>query len=303
MRCPRLLFAALLALLVVFLPVGPVAGAPLATHIPWDPRISIVWPHDGQGNPTPVERSRAVNVSVWPANQVSCTEDPGLGLSMAKNNELLQSLPIRGQLILRSVAGRTFPTYEFNNIPADLLAEPTAQFRFAVGLLGSNIWVHAADPRTFLPHPVVPTSIEPRVGSIDACIQIVWPHDERGNFAPVERAPLVNVAVDLFVHGTLKSVPLEFRPGRIQLIVAEGNGRPVLTDYPAVKTGYIANRQMFPRWVFNDVPVRPGGQYHFLVAVFFGRPAFMSPYTTVWTHAPDARTFLPQPELPPPCLP
>jgi hypothetical protein len=172
MRGPRLLCAALLAVLVVFLPVGPVAGAPLATHIPWNPRISIV-----------------------------------------------------------------------------------------------------------------------------------WPHDERGNFAPVERAPLVNVAVDLFVHGTLKSVPPDFEPDFMDLMVVEGNNLPQRANKTPVKTTYTVNGQTFPRWVFNDVPVKPGGQFHFLVYLIPFRRAGFKFNTTVWTHAPDARTFLPQPELPPPCLP
>ena len=118
-----------------------IAQEPATIHL-WQPRISIVWPHDGQGNPTSAEASRAVNISVWPQNQVSCTEEPEWGLSMAKDNEPLQLVRMRGQLIQRTVDGRTFPTLEFNDIPADLVAEPTAQDRF---MLGSRVWVHAAD--------------------------------------------------------------------------------------------------------------------------------------------------------------
>lgn len=55
-------------------------------------------------------------------------------------------------------------------------------------------------------------------------ISIVWPHDGRGNYAPVERAPLVNLAVDLFAHGTSRSVPADFEPELMNLSVAEGNG-------------------------------------------------------------------------------
>jgi hypothetical protein len=46
--------------------------------------------------------------------------------------------------------------------------------------------------------------------------------------------------------------------------------------------------------------VKPGQQYHFTASVFQGK--ISCPYTTIWTHAADARTFLPHPEVPPPCL-
>jgi len=219
---------------------------------------------------------------------------------MAKNNDPLRPLPVKGQMILRSVNGITFPSMEFNNIPADLVAEPTARFYFSTAAVGSNIWVHAVDARTILPHPLIPAGIEPEPGLIDARIQIVWPHDEQGRFAPVDRAPFVNIAFDLFAAGTLNSVPVDYEPSRLDLIIAEGNAPTEWKEWPAIKTTYQANGQTFPRWVFNDVPVQPGRQYHFMVAVWRnGRaPDFSS---SVWTHAPDARTFLPRPEVPPPC--
>src|SRR5579885_3238445 len=47
-------------------------------------------------------------------------------------------------------------------------------------------------------------------GPIDAKIEIVWPHDQQGNPAPVASAPLVNVEVYLFQRGTLDPVPCNF---------------------------------------------------------------------------------------------
>jgi hypothetical protein len=315
----RLLFAIPMMVLLAISPMSTLvehtnAAQPTETPTPypdvilWDTQIAIVWPHDGQGNPTDVAHSRAVNVSVWPRNQVYCTLHPneGLGgvrdfyLGVARDNEPLEQLEDRGELILRTVNGVTFPSVEFNNVPADLAANPSSKYRFVLEAAWSNIWVHGADPRTIFPHPVVPTGYREWV-SPEARIQIVWPHGEEGRFAPVEEATLVNVAIDIFHHGTLKSAPLDYEPDGLHISVAEGNDLPRRADPgPAQKVTYTANGQTFPRWVFNDVPVKPGQQYHFMASVFQGKISY--PYTTIWTHAADARTFLPHPEVPPPCL-
>ena len=63
---------------------------------------------------------------------------------------------------------------------------------------------------------------------LDACIQIVWPHDERGELRPAAEVPLVNIAVDLFAHGTLDSVPLDYEPDDLSLLVADENSPPTL---------------------------------------------------------------------------
>lgn len=70
-------------------PVGPLAvlrppataaaPASVEANVLWAPRIAIVWPHDGDGKQTGVAQSRFVNISVWPANQVSCGSDPQAG--------------------------------------------------------------------------------------------------------------------------------------------------------------------------------------------------------------------------------
>ncbi len=59
---PCILLLALLA--VILAAAGPaIAQEPAELHL-WQPRISVVWPHDGQGNPTSVETSSMVNISV-----------------------------------------------------------------------------------------------------------------------------------------------------------------------------------------------------------------------------------------------
>jgi hypothetical protein len=56
------------------------------------------------------------------------------------------------------------------------------------------------------------------------------------------------------------------------------------------------NGQDFPRWVFNNVTVKPGTQHHFRVIVMGGPNRV---YPTIWTHAADARTIFPNPQPPP----
>nr|HPL30117.1 hypothetical protein [Anaerolineae bacterium] len=67
-----------LLLLVLGGLLAPAASAaaqdPGEVHF-WQPRISVVWSHDGHGNPTSVEQSRMVNISVWPQNAVGCDEN------------------------------------------------------------------------------------------------------------------------------------------------------------------------------------------------------------------------------------
>jgi hypothetical protein len=319
MKIRRRLFAILVAMLILCFLIGPgsiASGAQRSYY--WYPRTSIVWPHDGQGNPTSVVQSRAINVSVWPTRQVPCNERDGwerISLQVAKNNEPVQIAAASGQRILRTVNGVMFPSVEYNNVPADMTTDPTTQYRFVYGAVFSNVWVHAADPRTLYPHPVVPTGYsERRPREVDTRIQIVWPHNGRGNFTPVERATFVNIAVDIFAHSTLKSVPPDYLvdssliPNPV-LLVAEGNG-PLRERNEAgasfaipERITYTVNGRTYPRWVFNNVAVKPGQQYHFMVTASSPEADFERAYSTIWTHAVDARTFLPHPEVPPPCVP
>lgn len=298
----RLLLGVVLAALLVVRP-GITHGAAASTL--WNPRIAIVWPHDAQGNQTAVASSSFVNVSIWPTNQVSCAQGPNppVDLFVAKNNEPVHSVGIAPQIIQRSVNGASFPSAEFNNVPANLAVDPTAKYRFVTysgGQPQGNIWVHAADPRTFFPQQLVPTGYsEPSPNELDTRIQVVWPHDEQGNFAPVDRATRVNIAVDVFAHGTTHSLPPDTLYN-LKLLWAQGNGPLAQAPGVAQKMTYTVNGKTFPRWVVNNFPVQPGQQYHFLFLIgALGQPGASFP--TIWTHAADARTILPQPEPPPSC--
>lgn len=160
MRARSLFISGLLSLLLVLLPVMSSSAAPTWSGA----RIAIVYPHDAEGHAVPVERAPLVNVSVWPGpdGQVSCTDPPNpMPLFMAKNNEVARPVRMNGQMILRTINGVTFPSIEYNNIPVDLPTDPSAKYSFYAGYVGaSNVWVHAADPRSYAPQQVVPTSVD-----------------------------------------------------------------------------------------------------------------------------------------------
>lgn len=283
----------------------------------WQPQIAIVWPHDGQGEQTSVELSRAINVSVWPAQQVRCDSDANYQLLVVKQNGLARVAAVAGEPTMRSVGAVNFPSLEYNDIEANLAGDRTVQYRLLTyGEVqptrldfAGNVWIHAADPRTILPGPVLPLGLaeasRPAAG-YDARIQVVWPHDGRGNFTPVEEATYVNVAVDVFVHDTFDAAVPDVSgvyPFSVTLLKADGNGplEPVLRSAEVIT--HTANDLEYARWVINDVPVNPAHATHFVVSLLPAGSKATSPHTTVWTHASDARTILPNPPVPPSCLP
>ncbi len=283
-------YVALVAILLLSAAL-PAAGAGQSTAVStaWNATIAVVWPHDGAGHGTGVAGSRAVNISVWPRDQVSCSDaPPATPLWAARNNEPADAIRSDGQFTSRFSNGVSFPSLEYNDVGANIVDSPGSQYRFFLTPGSSNVWVHAADARTYLPQPFEPWGYSNGwPGEVDARIQIVFPHSG---------STRVNVAVDLFEHGTHNSVPADYTPpGGLLLWTAEGNGRPSSTGLP-VKEFYSVNGQGYPRWVFNNVPVQPGLQYNFIATV-----AGANTHPTVWTHARDPRTFLPNPQPPAGC--
>jgi hypothetical protein len=298
------------ALAALMTTMGRAEAAPQSESIWQGPRIAIVWPHNGAGVFTSVANSRAVNVSVWPSNAVRCMDaapNQEITLWRASNNEPAAPVGIRWQLHFRTQTNAWFPTLEFNDVPADVASNSANRYYFLLGGFQGNVWVDATDARTYLPYPVVPTGFSPSAApaSVDTRIQIAYPHDRNGSFAGLEQATLVNVAVDIFEHGTSNSVPLNYNAGPVLLYIAEANypialaraeTGSVATVAMASLEPYTANGVKFPRWVFNNVMVEPGKQYHYLVRV-----QDVETFPTIWTHATDVRTYLPNPPLPPSC--
>lgn len=275
-------------------------------------QIAIVWPQSG-GLGTSVAQSTAVNISVWPTGAVTCATDPGLALKIGLDNNPTTDVGGTKQLITRTVGSSTFPSIEFNDIPANLLLNPTAKFRFAMyGVVGGgkhsfsgNVWVHASDARTYYPTPVVPVATSLAPAALDTRIQIVWPHDIYGNYQPVEYATRVNVAIEVFEHGTLNAIgPVTGTlPYTVTLMKAVDNGFLAASNTPApVYVTYTVGSSVYGRWVFNDQVVNPTQKTHFLATTVLSGTIDSQPYASIWTHAADARTYLPYPIVPPSCV-
>jgi len=190
----RLAWAALLALfgsMLVF-PTG-VVQAQSAPAV--DARIEIVWPHDAQGNQAPVASAPLVNVEVYlfqrgTMNPVDCDFANTVTLRWAQNFRGYYDLPpyggfgglnptgntvpvyapsdgVVGQRTARTVDGKTFPVWVFNNVPvasdAVASAKPASYATyFVVQVDGvttyTTIWAHGADARTNSPQRDVPAS-------------------------------------------------------------------------------------------------------------------------------------------------
>lgn len=136
-----------------------------------------------------------------------------------------------------------------------------------------------------------------QVPAVDAKIEIVWPHDEQGNPAPVGSAPLVNVEVYLFERGTLNPVSCSF-PNRVILYWAgkRETGDVILSPSHGSAVGERISRMVngvtFSTWVFNDISIDLGRTY------FFVQVEGAEVRTNVWAHSADARTIHPLPLYP-----
>lgn len=313
-----------------------------------DAKIEIVWPHDRQGRQMSADAATLVNVEVYlfqrgTLNPVGCDFANTVRLRWALNAGGMYELPpytgfgeelptdeavpgyglpaeAVGQKLTRTVAGMTFPYWSFNDVPVFNgigEAKPgTKATYFVVEVDGADyrttVWGHAANPRTFLPTPLVPQSLagaNPSAG--DAMIQVVYPHDRQGRYQPAAQAPLVNVGVDLFQH----PVPFEFPSAPPHpASVAFGFGNAVRL-FQSLNSGYLDPVKpadmvtmqrgttsggaaiSWPRWQFNDLNVSaasdPANTYYFTVQV-----DGVTTHTTIWAHGADPRTSFPRRDVP-----
>ncbi|HEY3083025.1 MAG TPA: hypothetical protein VGM69_24305 [Chloroflexota bacterium] len=262
-----------------------------------DARIEIVWP---QGN-APVERADKANVlvNVFRAGTLtsvgpSWSAPPRLWRSVDNGVEEPVGL---GRARTVEQNGLKYPVWEVNDVDVAAARDPKKKIYFRLSMDGkresTNVWAHAADARTFLPQPDVPTGVLAAMPpAVDARIEIVWPH---GN-APVDRAEKVNVVAYLLEHDGRRSVPSAFN-GQVVLHRSLNNGPDqavALGDQEMRTVGGVT----FPVWVFNDVDVAAArdrkNKYYFRLEVGGGVPFF----SNLWAHAADARTFVPQPDTP-----
>jgi hypothetical protein len=308
---------------------------------PIDAKIEIVWPHDEQGNPAPVDTAPLVNAEVYlferdTLNPVSCQfpqrvtlrwalkwtagRPPYGGLTPShhrfERDGLGHPIPdgVVGERVVREVDGKIFPVWVFNDVAVPRFADLRVGAYYFVEVEGvdarSNIWAHTDDPRAYLPAPRGPADVgEPTADSVDALIQIVWPHDGRGIDPAATPRALVNLGVDLAHHPATAIAMRDFgssvgfgfdRPVRLLRSLNDGFLEPVKTADAAImmtKQPTAFGADAWPRWVFNDIDVSaardPANTYYFAVQVD-GVPT----HTTIWSHGADARTHFPQCDVP-----
>ncbi len=262
-------------------PVPPATGAPAAV----DAKIEIVWPHGG----APVSQATLANIGTYLLHKgtlkpAPCQWRPPVQLWAAVN-----SSPAR------IVATGSFQpgtlTWEHNNVDVSAARDPQNKVFFFVTVEGtptrSNVWAHAADARTYFPTADVPTGVEAAGASVDAKVEIVWPHGG----LPVSQATLANITASVFIPGTLKSVPTTWG-NTVRLWRALNNGVAEEVG-PGVKRLVTANGVTYPVWDFNNVDVaaarNAANKYYFYLTVD-GTQA----NSNVWAHGVDARTIAPQ---------
>jgi hypothetical protein len=280
------------------------APSPTGPINEWSPHIAVVFAQPAPGHNTP-GASYAVNVSVWPTNKVLCAKPPNpeVQLIVSKNDQPGDVVAKQPSIVKRDVAGVSFPSAEYNDVSANLVADPSARFSFVVferGQPASNVWLHGASAANpFV--PLKPTGYgSPDPSALDSVIQVVFPHDSRGQQAQPATATAVNVAVDLFQHGTTLSVSPDATHKPV-LWWAQGSGELQTLKAAAVKTTYTVNGQGYPRWVFNDLQVQPGQVYHLLATVGqFGQRG--GSYPSIWTYG-ATKSGPVKSEPPPSCIP
>ncbi|MBI4301621.1 MAG: hypothetical protein HY664_03360 [Chloroflexi bacterium] len=276
-------------------PPPPAIGAPSAT----DAKIEILWPHGG----APVTEADQANISAWlfypgTLDLTPCQWNPEVQLWRSLNNGPAQLVALGGKWDLYYLSGRAIPTWTFNNINVSEARDPNNRLYFFVTVKDtidrSNVWTHAADARTYFPTQDTPIGVTPFYSSLDARIEIVWPHDN----APVAEATMVNVTAMIFAPGTLLSIPPD-QNLNLYLLRSSNNG---VAERVAEGTKRIVQGRGFtyPVWDFNNIDVSaatdPTNKYYFRLEI--DRGTTFPNFTNVWAHGADARTYFPQMDTP-----
>ncbi|MHB1414127.1 MAG: hypothetical protein ACYC1C_02650, partial [Chloroflexota bacterium] len=264
-----------------------------------DAKIQIVYPHDN----APVTQAELANVGAYlftPGTNIPVPFDfdRPVRLWRALNNNPAAPVAV-GTKVTRTVQGVTFPGWEFNDVDVSAARDPNNKLFFFVTVDGigtnSNVWVHGADPRTIFPFQDVPSAVGGWTDSLDAKIEIVYPHDD----APVSQAQLANIGVDIFAHGTLQSVDASRHP--FVMLVRSLNAEVATLEQGHAGLGYPVTADTggveHPRWAFNDADVAAANTPSNLIlfrTVVNGATTFAN----VWAHGADVRTFFPVQDVP-----
>ena len=138
--------------------------------------------------------------------------------------------------------------------------------------------------------PPGPTSA-PTPAAIRAKIEVVWPHEG----AAVEDANLANITAYLISEDGNDPPTCLWEPA-VRLWAAL-NAEPAQPVAVGEKRMFSTGGRTFPVWDFNDIDVSlardPANKISFFVTV-----DGVDTRHNVWVHASDARTILPQPDVP-----
>ena len=126
---------------------------------------------------------------------------------------------------------------------------------------------------------------------VDVRIEIFWPHD----FAPVTTAAQANLGLRLYRDHSLEPPPCAWSPNVEVLAARDADPlrRLDLADHRNVEG------HPFPFWTLNDIDVTAANDpQHKLIFMARIAPGLARSNSSVWVHAADARTFLPEPPQP-----
>ncbi|HEY64144.1 MAG TPA: exo-alpha-sialidase [Caldilineae bacterium] len=140
------------------LPAWPQAVSSRMPEGELDARILVVWPHDIDGRPRPVEEADWANVRVGlylPGTLTSVPPDPELVVRLmgALDNDIGRTIGIG---YMRIISGDvSYPVWDFDNIDVSAARDGRSRWTFWIEVDGyktrSNVWVHGVDARTYFP--------------------------------------------------------------------------------------------------------------------------------------------------------
>lgn len=265
-------------------------------------KLEIAWPHTLDGQQAPVTQAPLLNLGAYlldPGGQApsACQTDRTVRLWRALNAGAAEPVAVAKRRFIDS-GGKLVPLWEFNDVDVAAARDPVNKYYFFLTVddqnVASNFWSHGSDARTYFPQVDVPKGVAGTMGlQVDPKIEIVFPHDETGKPASVDGANLVNVAVDIYAHGSTNSIPIDANPN-VRLMRAINNGAETTVDF-GHKIAVVAGGITYPRWEFNNVDVSaardPANKYFFRVVV-----DGVTTFSNVWSHGVDARTYFPEPD-------
>jgi YVTN family beta-propeller protein len=284
---------------------SPTVTRTLTATIPPTPaviqaKIEILWPHGG-AEVRDADRANITAYLIMPGSNDAppCDWSPAVRLWSARNAEPARMLAV-GEKRMLTTSGRSFPIWDFNDVDVSAARDPMVKLAFFVTVDGvqtyHNIWIHAADARTVFPQSDVPSAtIQWRPSTVDARIEIVWPHEG----APLQDAQLANITTYLFAAGGKQALSpaLTWRPTvRLHRSLNNDPEPPGSAVTGSPREIVAENGVRFLAWDFNDVDVSlardPFNQLFFWVSL-----DDTTTFTNVWVHGAEPRTIFPQPDI------